>query len=182
MSVFNSRLERVRLLVLDVDGVLTDGSVWIGGSGEEMKRFFIRDGYGIKLLQKLGIEIAVISGRHSEATLTRTRELGIEHVIQGNVDKIPAFEDLLKTLGLQDDEVAFVGDDWMDVPLLQRVGFAAAVADATKEARAVAHYVTVHPGGRGAVREITDMILDAKDPGGDLRQSLGLSGCGNFVP
>lgn len=154
---------RLRLLVLDVDGVLTDGSLAYGPRGEVLKTFHVRDGRGIRLLQDAGLQIAVISGRRSSAVLRRCRELGIRHVTQGADDKSQALDALLARTGIDDPHaVACVGDDTQDIPLFARVGFAVAVADAHPLARAAAHHVTTLPGGRGAVREVCDLILAAR--------------------
>lgn len=147
-----------RLLVLDVDGVLTDGRLWYGPRGEMLKVFHVRDGYGIKLAQAAGIEIAVISGRRSGAVLRRCRELGIRHVVQGIEDKLAAFERLRARLGLAPETCACVGDDVPDVPLMRRVGLAFAPADAHPQAQAAAHRVTRARGGAGAVREVCERL------------------------
>jgi 3-deoxy-D-manno-octulosonate 8-phosphate phosphatase (KDO 8-P phosphatase) len=153
----------LRLLVLDVDGVLTDGALYFGARGEALKAFHVRDGHGIKLLQATGIAIAVISGRRSPAVLRRCRELGIRLVTQGAANKSAALDALLLKAGIDDlGKVACVGDDTPDIPLFARVGLAFAVADAHPLARAAAHRITTLPGGRGAVREICDLILAAR--------------------
>src|SRR5579872_6737872 len=152
----------IRLLVLDVDGVLTDGRLYYGARGEALKAFHVRDGHGIKALRRTGIEVAVISGRRSRAVALRCRELGIRHVIQGADDKLEAFARLRAQLRLQADDCACVGDDIPDVPLMRAVGLAFAVADAHPEARAAAHHATARAGGQGAVREICDRLLDAR--------------------
>ena len=154
---------RLRLLVLDVDGVLTDGRLYYGARGELMKAFHVRDGHGIKLLQAAGVEVAVISGRRSPAVLRRCRELGIRFVTQGAADKSAALDALRKRAGLQfDSEIACVGDDTPDIPLFARVAWSFAVADAHPLARAAAHAVTTLPGGRGAVREVCDALIEAR--------------------
>jgi 3-deoxy-D-manno-octulosonate 8-phosphate phosphatase (KDO 8-P phosphatase) len=152
-------LDAIRLLVLDVDGVLTDGRLVYGARGEELKIFHVRDGHGIKLLQQAGVAVAVLSGRRSLATARRCRELGIRHVAQGLHDKTAAFDLLLRKLKLDAREVACVGDDTPDIALLARAGLAVAVADAHPLVLAVAHRRTTLPGGRGAVREICDWLL-----------------------
>ncbi len=153
---------RIGLLVLDVDGVLTDGSLWFGPRGEVQKRFHVRDGHGIKLLQRAGIIVAVISGRRSRAVALRCSELGIRHVFQGASDKAAVFERLLRRVGLKADSVACIGDDTPDVPLFLRVGFAVAVRDAHPLARAAADRTTSLAGGSGAVREVCDWLLQAR--------------------
>jgi 3-deoxy-D-manno-octulosonate 8-phosphate phosphatase (KDO 8-P phosphatase) len=153
------RARDVRLLVLDVDGVLTDGRLLYSSQGEEAKTFHVRDGYGIVALLRAGIEVAVISGRSSQAVSRRMHELGIRRVLQGVAPKLPAYEALLADLGLTDAVTACVGDDTPDVPLLERARLAVAVADAHVDARTRAHYVTRAAGGRGAVREVCDLLL-----------------------
>jgi 3-deoxy-D-manno-octulosonate 8-phosphate phosphatase (KDO 8-P phosphatase) len=152
-------LHAIRLLVLDVDGVLTDGRLAYGPRGEQLKIFHVRDGHGIRLLQDAGVSVAVLSGRKSAATARRCRDLGIRHVSQGLRDKTLAFDRLLAKLGLGAREVACVGDDTPDIALLVRAGLAIAVADAHPLVHAVAHRRTTLPGGRGAVREICDWLL-----------------------
>jgi 3-deoxy-D-manno-octulosonate 8-phosphate phosphatase (KDO 8-P phosphatase) len=162
-SRLTSRLaRRLELLVLDVDGVLTDGGLWFGAKGEQLKRFHVRDGHGIKLLQTAGVGIAVISGRRSAAVSTRCRELGIRHVRQGVADKSRALDLLLRRLALHESQVACIGDDTPDIPLFARVALAVAVSDAHPLARRAAHCCTRLPGGHGAVREVCDWLLAAR--------------------
>lgn len=149
----------IRLLVLDVDGVLTDGRLYYGARGEQLKVFHVHDGYGIQAVRRAGVQVAVISGRRSAAVQRRCRDLGIAEVHQGIADKARAFESLIKRLGIRATECACIGDDTPDVPLMRRVGVAFAVADAHVEARAAAHRHTRLRGGRGAVREVCDWIL-----------------------
>jgi 3-deoxy-D-manno-octulosonate 8-phosphate phosphatase (KDO 8-P phosphatase) len=153
---------RLELLVLDVDGVLTDGGLWFGPRGESLKRFHVRDGHGIKLIAADGIQVAVISGRRSAAVTARCRELGIRHVVQGIRDKSRALDQLLQKLSLLESQVACIGDDTPDIPLFVRVGFAVAVRDAHPLAARVAHCRTTLPGGNGAVREVCDWLLAAR--------------------
>jgi 3-deoxy-D-manno-octulosonate 8-phosphate phosphatase (KDO 8-P phosphatase) len=153
---------RIELVVLDVDGTLTDGSLWYGAHGEQLKRFHVHDGHGIKLLAAAGIQVAVISGRRSPAVTARCRELGVRHVFQGAADKGAVLDRLLKKLGLHGSQVACVGDDTPDVPLFVRVGFAVAVKDAHPLAARAAHCRTSLPGGHGAVREVVDWLLAAR--------------------
>jgi len=153
-----ARLARVRLLCLDVDGVLTDGKLYWAGEGLWSQRFCVRDGYGIKLLQELGIEIAVLSGGDVRSGRDRCASLGITRAHFGVVDKVAAFRDVAGSLGLGFEDAAFIGDELVDVPLLQAVGFAATVPDAVDEVKSVVHYVTRRPGGDGAVRELCDLI------------------------
>ena len=152
----------IRLLVLDVDGTLTDGRLYFGPRGEALKVFHVRDGQGIKRLDAAGVQVAVISGRTSKMVSARCRELGVEHVIQGAEDKVVAFEKLRKRLKIEASESACVGDDAVDVPLMKVVKLAFAVADAHRDALRAAHVVTSLPGGQGAVREVCDYLLDAR--------------------
>ena len=153
---------RIELLVLDVDGTLTDGSLWYGPHGEQIKRFHVRDGHGIKLLAAAGVTLAVISGRRSAALSARCRDLGIRHVFTGVADKSAALDRLLKKLDLHESQVVAVGDDTTDVPLFVRVALAVAVRDAHPLAARIAHCRTTLPGGHGAVREVCDWLLAAR--------------------
>jgi len=156
---WKKKASSIRLLLLDVDGVLTDGRVVYDGTGQEWKFFDIRDGQGIKLLQQSGVEVGLISGRGSPAVHLRAKELGISLVRQKVVDKAVALEEIQQRRNLEVDEIGFVGDDLADLPILSRVGFAVAVSDAVPEVKAHAHYITRHPGGGGAVREVCEQIL-----------------------
>lgn len=151
----------LRTLVLDVDGVLTDGRLWFGADGEALKVFHVRDGYGIKALLRAGIEVVVISGRRSAAVERRCAELGIRHVRQGVEDKVTAFRELLALVGGTEATSACVVDDTPDLPLMAAVAFPVAVADAHPDVRAAARYVTAAPGGLGAVREVCDLLVEA---------------------
>jgi 3-deoxy-D-manno-octulosonate 8-phosphate phosphatase (KDO 8-P phosphatase) len=153
---------RLELLILDVDGVLTDGGLWFGPRGEALKRFHVRDGHGIKLLAAAGVQVAVISGRRSNAVAARCRELGIRLLVQGTGDKSRALDQLLRKLSLLESQVACIGDDTTDIPLFVRVGFAVAVRDAHPLAVRAAHCSTTWPGGNGAVREVCDWLLAAR--------------------
>jgi 3-deoxy-D-manno-octulosonate 8-phosphate phosphatase (KDO 8-P phosphatase) len=154
-----TRLAKIRLLLLDVDGVMTDGRIVFDDRGGETKAFDVKDGHGLKLLQRAGIRIGIITGRQSPVVERRAAELGIELVYQGAKDKLVPFRDILQRTGLDPEAVAYVGDDLVDLPVLRRVGFAATVADAHEEVKPHVHYVTCHCGGRGAVREICDLLL-----------------------
>ena len=156
------RAARVKLVVFDVDGTLTDGRLYYGAGGEELKVFHVQDGYGIKRLLKAGVKVAIISGRDSAAVTRRMQDLGIEHVFQGDEHKLPLLERLLKKLDLTLEQVACVGDDLPDLPLLEHAGLAIAVHNARPQIKAVAHHVTSAQGGLGAVREICDLILEAR--------------------
>ena len=156
------RAKAVRLVVFDVDGVLTDGSLFIDADGRELKAFNSRDGHGMKMLQSSGVEIAIITGRTSEAVSFRMKSLGIEHVYQGQRDKLPAFIELLEKLSLQPEQVAYVGDDVVDLPIMCRVGLAVAVEDAHAWVKKHAHWQTAQPGGRGAARDLCELIMEAQ--------------------
>jgi 3-deoxy-D-manno-octulosonate 8-phosphate phosphatase (KDO 8-P phosphatase) len=158
------RLEAIRLLVLDVDGVLTDGSLLISGDGEARKHFHVADGLAIRLLLEAGIEVAVLSGRTDRAVMARCRELGLrdENMLLGSGDKRAHLRELLGTLGVEAPETAAMGDDLPDIPVLRRVGFAACPCDAAPEVLAVCHHVCGAGGGRGAVREVAELILKAQ--------------------
>lgn len=153
---------RIRLVVFDVDGVLTDGSLYLGDDGHEYKAFHSRDGHGMKMLKQSGVEIGIITGRTSQVVENRMASLGIEHVYQGQLDKLPAFLSLLAKLGLKAEAVAYVGDDVVDLPILVRAGLAIAVADAHPMVMRHAHWRTRHPGGRGAARDVCELILEAR--------------------
>ncbi len=153
---------RIRLLIFDVDGVLTDGSLYFTEDGKEYKAFNSRDGHGIKMLLGHGVEIAVITGRTSNIVVHRMNNLGIRHVYQGRLDKTPAFEELTADLGISPQDTAYVGDDIVDLPVMRRVGLAIAVQDAHPFVKQHAHWLTPKPGGRGAARDVCELILEAK--------------------
>lgn len=152
----------IALLVLDVDGVLTDGRLYYSARGEVLKVFDVKDGYGIKRLMQAGVQVAIISGRKSAMVTRRARDLGIRHVFQGSADKLPIFEQLRKRLKLDAAACAIIGDDEPDVPVMRAAGLAFAVADAHQSAIEVADMVTPHNGGRGAVRSICDLLIAAR--------------------
>lgn len=162
MTTAVQRAAAIRLMILDVDGVLTDGRLYYGPTGEAMKAFDVRDGHGIKLLREAGVDIALLTARSSQIVATRARELGIERVEQGATDKVAGFDRLLAATGLPAHACGYMGDDWPDLAVLARAGFAATVADAAPEVRAVAHWVANCPGGRGAVRELAEFVLHAQ--------------------
>lgn len=157
-----ARAKRLRLILFDVDGVLTDGSVMIGADGWEAKSFSIRDGAAIVVTQRDGLPIGFLSGRPSEATTRRAAELGVTLCVQGGPDKRASFSRILAERGVADDEVGYMGDDLLDLPLIGRAGVAGAPADAVPEVLAGAHWVSRYEGGRGAVREFLEMILRAR--------------------
>ena len=158
-----SRVKGVKLLALDVDGVMTDGRLYYHDDGTESKAFDVRDGHGIKMLKQAGIETVLISGRSSPLVEKRAADLGIKDVAQGVRDKVPVLEKFLSKRKLAMEDVAFVGDDVVDISLMIRVGFAVTVADASEYLFDMAHYVTLAPGGRGAVREVAELILGVQD-------------------
>ncbi|MGH9944518.1 MAG: KdsC family phosphatase [Pyrinomonadaceae bacterium] len=162
------RAARVKLLLLDCDGVLTDGRITLLGEGDEQKSFHTRDGHGLVLLHRAGLRSGIISGRTSSAVERRARDLGIGYVRQGTWNKIKDFREVLEAAGVSEQEAAYVGDDVTDVPLMRRVGLSVAVADAGEETRAAAHYITQLPGGFGAVREVCELLLKAQGRWADL--------------
>lgn len=151
----------IQLLILDVDGVLTDGSLFLSDDGQELKRFNTKDGAAVRWWLRAGRQMAWISGRESSAVSQRGQDLGVEHVYQHILDKVPVYEKLLAELGIAAENTAYIGDDLMDLPILNRCGFAIAVADATEEVREMADLVTQLPGGRGAVAEAVRFLLKA---------------------
>lgn len=163
MPALEERAARVQLAVFDVDGVFTDGRLYYGARGEQLKAFHVRDGHGIRLLLHHGMRVAVISGRRSPAVAQRMRELGIRLLFQGRDDKLAVLQKLLQRLELAWNQVACVGDDLVDLPLFEVAGLAVAVADAQPEVRARAHHVTRARGGEGAVREVCDLLLAARN-------------------
>jgi len=157
-----AKAKKIRMLLLDVDGVLTDGRIILDNQGNEIKAFHVRDGHGIKLAQRAGIIIGIITGRKAEVVNVRARELGIDEVHQGAHEKIKVFEAICTKYRLQDDEVAFIGDDIVDAAILQRVGLAVVVADADPSVRPFADLITEANGGRGAVREAINFLLQSQ--------------------
>jgi len=157
-----ARARRVRLVIFDVDGVLTDGRLWYGPCGEELKAFHAFDGHGVHLLRMAGLDTAIISGRQSQAVEERAKELAIKHVVQGANDKRRAFERLLRRLGVARTAVAYMGDDVVDLPILTRCGFACAPHEAPEDVRRRAHYIASADAGHGAAREVCEFILEAQ--------------------
>ena len=161
-----ARAKKIRVLLMDVDGVLTDGRIWLlsrrDGTASEIKGFSAYDGAGLKLARAAGLRTGLITGRESSAVAQRARECEIEFVYQGRATKLGSYEEILQATGASDREVAYVGDDLPDLPLLQRAGFAVAVANAVPEVKRAAHYVTSHSGGDGAVREVIELIVKAQ--------------------
>ena len=157
-----TKAARVKLLILDVDGVLTDGRIIMDHKGREIKAFDVRDGHGLRLLREAGIEVAMLTGRSSPAVQKRADDLGILWVRQGVHDKVKAYQEIAREVGITDDEACFVGDDLVDIPLLKRVGIPIVVGDGAPEAKRFARYVTRSSGGKGAVREVCDLLLQAQ--------------------
>jgi 3-deoxy-D-manno-octulosonate 8-phosphate phosphatase (KDO 8-P phosphatase) len=162
------RAQGVRVAFFDVDGVLTDGGLYFTESGETIKRFCTLDGHGLKMLQKAGITPAVITGRDSAPLRARLKALGIKHVRYGTEDKVPAAQEILMQLGFDWSQAAHIGDDWPDLPVMQRAAFACAPSNAHIEVKAIAHYVTQREGGHGAAREFCDVLLVASGRYADL--------------
>ncbi len=161
-EALRDKIKNLRLLVLDVDGVLTDGRLFFDDHGKEYKCFHARDGHGIKLLRQSGVEVAVISGRQSNSVALRMRNLGVEQVYQGHEDKRAAFAEILQTLNLRPEQAAHMGDDVLDLPIMVQAGFAVAVADAHFAVKHYADWCTQTPGGLGAVREVCDVIMQVQ--------------------
>jgi 3-deoxy-D-manno-octulosonate 8-phosphate phosphatase (KDO 8-P phosphatase) len=170
MPDFRARAQAVRMMAFDVDGVLTDGSLYLTDAGEEIKAYHTLDGQGLKMLREAGVELALITGRQSRTVALRAANLGIARVLQGVEDKLAAYERIRAELALTPDACGFMGDDLPDLAILARAGFGATVPDAPEYVRTRAHYVTNARGGHGAVREVCDLILDAK---GLLQTAIG---------
>ncbi len=156
------KLKNIKMLILDVDGVMTDGRVIMDDSGREIKNFDVRDGHGIKLIQRYGIKVVLLTGRKSEVVLCRARDLEIKEVYQKVFNKKEVFAKILLKNKLDCDAVAFIGDDIVDIPVLKAVGFSVAVADALDAVKKSVNYITQNKGGRGAVREVCEMLLQAQ--------------------
>ncbi|MGH9760540.1 MAG: KdsC family phosphatase [Blastocatellia bacterium] len=156
------RAKRIKLLVLDCDGVLTDGRIVLLSETEETKFFDARDGHGIRMAGRAGLKTAIISGRTSFAVRARAKDLGIAHLVEGSLTKLEPYLRILSEEGLEDIDICYVGDDVTDIPLMRRAGLAVAVADATDDTKEHAHLVTEHKGGRGAVREVIELILKSQ--------------------
>jgi 3-deoxy-D-manno-octulosonate 8-phosphate phosphatase (KDO 8-P phosphatase) len=157
----NQKMAGIKLLLLDVDGILTDGRIIYDNQGNELKAFDVKDGHGLKMVQRAGIKTGIITGRSSEVVKRRAQELGFDILYQGALNKLEPYLEILAEHGLTNEQVAYVGDDVVDLPVLRRVGFSATVADAVEDVLPLVDYVTKRPGGRGAVREICDMLIRA---------------------
>jgi len=162
------RAREVRLLVLDVDGVMTDGRLHLTEDGHEHKIFHSRDGHGIKLIQELGVDVAIITGRASEAVTRRATSLGIQHVVLGATDKGQAIEELAELVDVPLEQMAAMGDDVLDLPMLNRAGLSATVSDAPAVIRSRVDWISPVPGGQGAVRALIDALIDARGQWGDV--------------
>ena len=156
------RARKVRMIVFDIDGVLTDGSLFYGDDGQEYKAFNSRDGHGIKMLRATGVEAGIITGRTSQVVLHRARNLGINHIFQGAHDKLVAFDALMRDQGVTPEQIAYMGDDIVDLPILRRCGLAITVPDAPMQVKARCHMVTQAGAGRGAAREVCEFIMAAQ--------------------
>ncbi|WP_462153692.1 3-deoxy-manno-octulosonate-8-phosphatase KdsC [Pseudoalteromonas piscicida] len=153
------KAKQIKLLICDIDGVFSDGRIYLGNNGEELKAFNTKDGFGIKALIDSGIEVAVITGRHSQIVQQRMTSLNVTYIYQGQENKLVAYDELKTKLNLSDDEIAYIGDDGPDLPVMEQVGFAVAVNDAHPLVKRIAHYTTLMSGGFGAVRELTDLLM-----------------------
>lgn len=162
-DTLKAKLANIRLLVMDVDGVLTDGTIIVNADGAETKQFNVLDGHGIRLWKRAGLDLALISGRASAPTQRRADQLEIEHVFQDCHDKLPVLKSLLEELKLTPEQVAYIGDDLPDLPVLRYVGFSVAVANSVEQLKQNADYTTSCPGGKGAVREVIEFILKSTD-------------------
>ncbi|MGD8843432.1 MAG: 3-deoxy-manno-octulosonate-8-phosphatase KdsC [Gammaproteobacteria bacterium] len=169
MKDIHERAAQVKLLIFDVDGVLTDGSLFLGDDGQEYKAFHSQDGHGIKMLQKHGVRCAIITGRTSRVVEHRMRNLGIDLIYQGQENKLEGFAELLQRVGLEPEQVAYMGDDVVDLPVMRKVGFAIAVSNAHPMVTRHAHWQTPRAGGRGAARDACEMLMEAH---GVLQQEL----------
>lgn len=165
-----AKAENIKLLLLDVDGVLTDGNLIYSHEGKESKSFNTQDGFGLRLLQDAGVKVGIITARSSEALERRSQDLKISYLYQGSSNKLDAYKEIVKSSGLKPFEIAYMGDDWLDMVLLKRVGLAVAPANAVVEVREMVHYTTEQSGGHGAVRELCDLILEAMGKHKELYQ------------
>ncbi len=163
-----ARARRVRLVIFDVDGVLTDGKLWYGPGGEELKAFHAFDGHGVHLLRMARLDTAIISGRQSQAVEERAKELGIKHVVLGASNKLAAVQQMLRRLKVKQAAVAYMGDDVVDLPILTRCGFACAPHEAPEDVRRRAHYIASASAGHGAAREVCEFILEAQGKRDDV--------------
>ncbi len=159
----DDRAKKIKLVIFDIDGVLTDGRIIHGNYGDELKFFDVQDGLGIILLHRAGIKVAIITAKASKIVRNRAKELKVKYVFQNHHDKLKIFEKLIKKLRLSPDEVCFIGDDLIDIPILKRVGLAVSVPNSVNEVKEITHYTTEKSGGRGAAREVIDIILKSQN-------------------
>ncbi len=171
-----NKIKKIRILILDVDGVLTDGRIILNDAGQESKHFDVKDGHGLKMIMRYGIDVILLTGRSSSVVMHRANDLGIREVFQGILNKKEFFQQLISERGLNPEEIAYIGDDFVDVPLLKRSGFSVAVKDAVSEVKQFADFITDNPGGRGAVREVCDLILKVQDKWAEVAQRYELRG------
>lgn len=176
MTSIEARARKIKLVICDVDGVLTDGKIIYDSDGRELKNFNVQDGFGIVLLSKVGIQTAIISARESKVVAHRAKELGIDHVFVGVYPKMKAYEQLVHRLKLKDSEVCFIGDDLPDLGVMKRVGLAVAVSNGVAEIKSTAHFTTRKHGGEGAVREVIDRILKAQGFWSRILKEMGSTG------
>ena len=168
------KIKRIKLLILDVDGVLTDGKIIMDDLGNETKNFDVRDGHGLKLLMRYGVDVAILTGRRSKVVENRAKDLGIGEVYQGTKNKVEVLEGILRRRNIGSNNVAYIGDDIVDIPLFKKVGFSVTVADAMVYAKKAADYITDKNGGRGAVREICEIILQTQGKWEEIASRYGL--------
>lgn len=157
-----NKLKKIKVIIFDVDGVLTDGKIIIGSDKTEYKNFNVKDGTGVTLGHYAGLKFAIISGRYSKVISIRAKELGINHVFQNVVEKITSYENLKRKLKLKDDEICFIGDEIIDIPIMEKCGFSAAPSDCVKEVKKIVHYTCKNKGGEGCVREVIEMTIKAQ--------------------
>jgi len=174
-EAIKNKIRKIRLLMLDVDGVLTDGRIIMNDAGQESKNFDVKDGHGLKMVMRYGIDVILLTGRSSSVVTHRANDLGIQEVFQGILSKRDFFIRFIQERGLNPEEIGYIGDDFVDIPLLKRCGFSAAVRDAVDEVKKVADYITDKPGGRGAVREVCDLILRVQEKWGEVARRYELS-------
>ena len=157
------RIKKIKFVIMDIDGILTDGRIIYDNKGNELKFFDVQDGFGIVLLKRIGVESAIMTAKKSKVVSRRAKDFGVKYLYQDCFDKLKAFQEILGKINLSPEEICFIGDDLIDIPVLKRVGFAVSVPNAVDEAKEAAHYITKREGGRGAVREICDLIIKTQD-------------------
>lgn len=172
MDIITEKAKKIKILLLDIDGVLTDGRIIYGNWGEELKNFNVNDGLGMVLIRKAGMKCIIVTARNSRIVKKRAKLLSVDRVYGNSILKIEALEDIVKRYGVTHDEICFIGDDIIDIPILKRIGLAAAVPNAMDEVKAVAHFITKKKGGKGAVREVCDMLLKAQGKWGEVTEKF----------